>query len=452
MRVAGDIAYVSRSADGLRIVCARSTYTRFPAWTSDERRPFAPFVYSRRVLPPLSTSVRLACIAGLLLGACSGGAAPIADTRSAASCPTHLDLELIGRESRFDPGSTGIAHGVGLALGSDLSVEVSECDDECRRCKFRGPVRADPAIRPVISQRCLNDVSIACVDNAECPGMSGPCRFMFPPIAARTAAQPTCSIAYFEPVTGVDPSPFQGVIDLVTGETAMQVLTLLIQAGISGSCPDCQGDPQPFDGVRGGTCTSAGAAACDVSGIGTTISSLTSYDCPPPPNGLTIKLPASGTSTASRKWTLDGTRPKCTRAGAATAEPCWCGVCSNGTPCTSNLECATGTCGFAGTVANPVNVSNNGCADPATCTWNETTQRGTCSNDATKTCFPDGVLGQSMVATGEASVGDGFYIAQLANLVCLPSFGNGLIDAFAGFPGPLRFEARFRVTPRRAAP
>ena len=45
--------------------------------------------------------------------------------------------------------------------------------------------------------------------------------------------------------------------------------------------------------------------------------------------------------------------------------------------------------------------------------------------------------------TGEASVGDGFYIAQLANLVCLPSFGNGLIDAFAGFPGPLRFEARF---------
>jgi len=403
------------------------------------------------VLPPrlLVSSVCAACLASALAACSGGGPPPLDDERPPALCPTHLDLELIGRESRFDPGSSGLTHGVGLATGSDLSVEIFDCDDECRRCRFRGPVRGDPAIEPVISQRCLNSVSVPCATDADCPGASGPCRFVFPPIATRAAGVPTCSLAYFEPVAEPDPSPVQGVVDLFTGESDMPVLNLLIQIAIGSSCIDCTGDPMPFDGVRGGTCT-GGTTACDINGIGTVIASQTSYDCPPPPSGLGIALPVNGTSTASRKWTLDATRPRCTQGGTSTAEPCFCGVCSNGKPCTSSLDCPSGACGFAGTSTAPVNVSNNGCS--GTCNWNEATQRGTCSDTPTKSCYPDGAIGQTLIATGEAVVGDGFYITQLADLTCLPSFGNPLLDAIGGFPGPFLFESRFRVTPRRAAP
>ncbi len=405
------------------------------------------------MLPPrlLVSSVIAAWLASVALAACSGDEPPPIGDPAPAVCPTHLDLELIARESRFDPGSSGLTHGVGLATGSDLSVEISGCDEDCRRCNFRGPVRADPAIRPVISQRCLNGVAQTCEADPDCPGATGPCRFMFPPITTRTAGAPTCALAYFEPVPGADPSPVQGVTDLYTGEADMPVLSLHIQVAIGGSCVDCQGDPAPFDGERGGTCMGS-TTACDVNGLGTVIASQTSYDCPPPPNGLQIALPVSGTSTASRRWTLDATRPRCTQGGASTAEPCFCGVCTNGKPCTSSLDCPSGACGFAGSTMTPINVANNGCPGTGTCVWNEAAQRGTCSNEATRSCFPDGAIGQELIATGEASVGDGFFLTQLANLTCMPSLGNALIDAIGGYPGPLLFEARFRVTARTEVP
>jgi hypothetical protein len=363
----------------------------------------------------------------------------------ARQCPTHLDLELIGSESRFDPGFSGSTHGVGLATGSNMTVEILSCDDECRRCEFHGPVRSDPARQPVVSQRCLNDISRTCSADGEC-GAAGPCRFVFPPITSRIML-PTCSLAYFEPVAGADPSPIQGTADLFTGESDMPVLNLNIQTTLN-ACTDCAGDPKPFDGVAGGTCV-GGTTACDINGIGTAVASQTSYDCAPPPSqGLNIKLPASGTSTASRKWVLDETRPKCTAGGSATSEPCFCGVCKDGAACFADRDCAPATrpCGFAGSTMTPVDVSNNSCT--GTCLWNEATQRGKCSNDPLVNCFPDGKLGQTLIARGAAEVGDGFYISQLANLVCLPSFKNAVIDQAGGFPGPFLFQSRFRVTPR----
>jgi hypothetical protein len=121
-------------------------------------------------------------------------------------------------------------------------------------------------------------------------------------------------------------------------------------------------------------------------------------------------------------------------------KPCFCGVCSNGKPCTSGLDCPTGSCG-----TTQYTIRNNGCA--GTCNWNPATQRGTCSDAPTKSCFPDGP-GQELIASGEAGVGDGFLVTQLANLTCLPSFGDPGIDSFTGFPGPVLFEARFLVTKR----
>lgn len=402
--------------------------------------------------PRLHVSSIAACCA---LAACAADELPpLGDVRPPASCPTHLDLELVARESRFKAGWSGNTHGVGLATGSKFSVEVVSCDEECRRCKYRGPVRADPALQPVISQRCLNGVSQTCELDDDCAPGTGPCRFMFPPITVATGALPTCSIPYFEPIAGDDPSPVQGTSDLFTGEADLPVLNLNIQVAAGAACLECQGDPQPFDGAPGGACGGPGGAACDVSGIGTVASELTSYDCEPAGFlTLTIPLPASGTSTASRRWTLDDSRPMCLANGTPSqTEWCFCGVCSDGTPCTSKLDCpSSSACSPPPAMGMPMyTVNNNGCAD--TCNWSEATRSGTCSDAPEKSCFPDGVLGQSMIAAGEAAVGDGFLISQLANLTCLPSFGNPGIDMFGGFPGPVLFEARFLVTQRSVMP
>jgi hypothetical protein len=363
-------------------------------------------------------------------------------------------MDLIGSQSRFTPGSTGTAHGVGLATGSQLVVEVLACDDECRRCSFRGPVRGES---PVVSQRCFNDTNATCTADTDCPGATGPCRFIFPPITSEIFV-PTCSLVYFEPVAGPDPSPVQGVIDLFTGEADFSVMNLRVAVSLANApdaptaaCVNCLGDAQPFDGVAGGTCE-FGGQACDVHGVGTALANATSFDCELPPNPpINIPLPVSGTSTASKQWTLDDSRPRCTDEGTSTAEPCWCGACPDGTPCFADNQCPMGTtCGFVGPSPDFFNVTNNACnaSSTDTCNWDPETESGTCADDPTIGCFPDGVDGETIIATGTAEVNEGSYIIQIANLVCLPSFGVPLIDNATGLPGPLLFEARFDVTPR----
>jgi hypothetical protein len=294
-----------------------------------------------------------------------------------------------------------------------------------------------------VSQICTDDDPTIC-------GGNGPCRFMFPSIASQVPPFPTYALAYFDPVTNTtDPSPVQGVMDLETGESDLPVLNILVRLHI-GNCIDCTSDPMQFDGVAGGTCAMAGPPqACDVNGIGTAITSSTSFDCPMPTFLSTITLGTNGTSTSSVRWTMDGDRPKCTANG----KTCWCGMCANGKPCTSNRDCPNfDTCGAAGTMIGtqmiPWNVANNSCTD--TCNWDPVTQRGKCSTPAGLSCFPDT---DPMIATGLAEVHDGFYISQLANLICMPSFNTGsgfgpAVDSSGGFPGPFLFESRFRVTTR----
>jgi hypothetical protein len=372
----------------------------------------------------------------------------IGDGHPAAACPAYLDLELIGADSRFDPGWTGSSHGVGLPNGSQLSVKVDQCDAECRRCTFHGPVRADASVTPVVSQRCLKDVSKICAADLDC-GAAAPCRFVFPPIASKVPLN-TCSLAYFEPLMGGAP-PVQGVMDLATGESDLKVLNLQIALALE-SCVTCQNDPMPFDGVAGGTCA-ATTRACDVHGISTSGTGSTSYDCPPSlTSATTIVLGTNGTSTSSVQWTMDATRPMCTATGS-TGKSCWCGMCTDGKPCTSTKDCTTGTCGAAKGPAPtniPWNVANNQCTN-GTCNWNPATQSGRCTDDTTRPCYPDT---GSMIATGLAEVHDGFYISQLANLICMPSFSTGgglsaLVDIIGGFPGPFLFQSRFRVTTRQ---
>jgi hypothetical protein len=372
---------------------------------------------------------------------------PIGDGRAAAACPSYLDLELDGGDSRFDPGWKGTAHGVGLPSGSRTSVKIDECDAECRRCTFHGPVRGDPT--KVVNQRCLKDVSRVCggPTDPDC-GAMGPCRFVFPPIPSNVGFN-TCAIAYFEPLMGDAPA-VQGVMDLATGESDMPVLNLQLALGLA-NCVNCLGDTMPFDGVRGGKCGGTGAM-CDVNGTGTMQTGSTSFDCPPSlTNAVTIALGTNGTSTSSVGWTMDPTtRPMCT-ASTAMGKHCWCGMCNNGMPCTSGKDCPDGFCGAKNPPGNTNiawSVANNNCT--GTCNWDAATQSGRCSNDASIKCFPDS---GPMIATGLAQVGDGFYITQLANLVCMPSFNVGTflsaaVDQLGGFPGPFLFQSRFRVQTR----
>ena len=379
----------------------------------------------------------------VVVTACSKDPPPAIGDGATRACPTHLDLELEGALSRFDPGWTGGAHGVGIPDGSDNSVELFDCDASCRRCKFRGPVRGDPEIKPVIQQRCLGDLTKTCTTDAECG--TSLCRMMFPPIASKIATSPTCALAYFEPIAGPDPSPMQGVFDFETGELDMTVLNIFINISI-GACARCNGEGErASDGVKNGTCDNAPTTACDINGVGTTSPSTTSYDCPRPAALFTIKLPGDGASTATRVWTMDATRPKCTVGGD---KPCWCGMCRDGKSCIANRDCADNQCNaiegppMQGSALTPYNIDNNACT--TTCNWDPATQRGTCDDATAAPCYPDS--GQ-LIARGLAEVQDGYYISKIANLVCMPAFG-GVPDTVGGYPGPFIYEAAFRITPR----
>lgn len=373
---------------------------------------------------------------------------PIGDGPEAAACPAYLDLDFFAKDSRFDPGWTGGTHGVGLANGSRLSVKVDECDPDCVRCRFHGPVRGDPAKWPVINQRCLQNISKICAADGEC-GTDGPCRFVFPPIASQISS--TCTLAYFEPFKGGD--PVQGVINLLTGDADMPVLNIQLSLRRN-NCVNCMGDPTFADGMAGGTCEQT-QVACDRHGTGTAVASATSFDCPPGPQITQIPLGTNGTSTSSVVWKMDATRPLCTQKDAKNAlKRCWCGVCDDGSPCASNQDCKMGgACGAAkppGATDNIWNVANNSC--PGKCNFDAATQRGTCAGTSTP-CFPDD---GEMVATGATEVQKELVISQLANLICMPSFNTGdlvgaIVDAAGGFPGPFLFEARFSVA-RRSGP
>jgi uncharacterized protein (DUF779 family) len=127
-------------------------------------------------------------------------------------------------------------------------------------------------------------------------------------------------------------------------------------------------------------------------------------------------------------------------------------MCGDGKPCISKKDCVDGgACGAAASLPPgniPWKVANNSCT--GTCNWDAATQSGKCSDASKASCFPDT---DPMVATGFAEVHDGFYIAQLANLICMSSFNVGtpisaIVDQLGGFPGPFLFQSRFRVTTR----
>lgn len=380
-----------------------------------------------------------------MLGGCgadSPGKVPVFSHADAAveSCPTHLDLTLLADSSRSESGWTGLAYGIGPLNGSYSTVEIIECDEDCRRCSFHGPVRGD---QPAVHQRCLNDVSTICSQDEDC-GEGGMCRFMWPPFNGFNF----CDLVYFEPTGEPDPSPMRGVFDFATGQIDFDALNLRVGISLAGVCGDCDHD-DAADGQARGTCRNTGAA-CDVAGTQDTPPLTSSYDCAPLSfTDLGFGVPASGASTTPTFWTMDDTRPKCTVPEYSELS-CWCGVCEDGTPCFSDDQCSPGsTCGYPGEdPANPqYKVQPDACV--GSCDWDEATQSGTCTNagGGTVGCLPrSGTI--EVRAGAKVEVPNGYYLSTIGLLTCVPATDNEAINLNSGLPGPLYYRADFEVRPR----
>lgn len=395
----------------------------------------------------------VALTAALAAGACqpttaeSGADAGPTDGGVDQACPTHIELESLGDLTRIDVGFSGLAHGTRLPSNTFATYRLSDCDQECRRCKFSGPVASDPGRRPTSFQRCVNDPTIACESDGDCGG--GACRWQLRSTQINAANQ--CSGAYFEPVPGFgDGEPLQGTIDLITGAASLSIANLRLTTYGAGPCQTCEGDTTAFDGRADGVCSETGEA-CDVSGTGgggNTPAFVTSFDCPTPGSVVSDSpLPLTNLGSASQTWTLDATRPDCTGTGVED-ESCWCGVCEDFTPCFDDSQCASGTCGFSGTTDNPVSSFNNLCDDQ--CQFDEATSSGSCTSSAfgapmTVPCFP---RSGSITVAGGVEVGDGFFITTLAGLGCFPATFTSRDQVF-GLPGIIFVQNVYRITPLR---
>lgn len=439
---------------------------------------------------PFGSARRFVFVA--LVGAglgCSDGSDPSGplqptDAGAALSCPTHLRFSFLDG-NRTDIGWTGATHGSTFSRGAFFRVKVTDCDDECRRCAFEGPVRDDV----VNTQRCVSDTAQACTADTDCPNWEcrslvpgnpqspkvcahdssmtcqsaadcGPsaCRFFIGPSFPITAPR-TCLGTYLDSSDGRP--PVFGNIDLQTGAvelTRLGITTGATDSETQGACPKCVGDGSPNDGIQGGTCMQNdvqpafpydGNQACDAHGIGqpAEFDGYYSLDCSTP-LGVRIDVGLEGGTTNGRRMSLTAVQPECSGGR------CWCGVCE-GTldPCHDSGDCLGAAC----VAPTDVPVRANACI--GTCAWDPDAQQGTCMTRTSSTgpliqvsCFP-GEVGSEIVAPGRATVLSATsYSVQLGHVACrqparavFMSPVSIATDQAVGLPGPALYLLRFQV-------
>jgi len=380
-----------------------------------------------------------------------------ADSGSPLECPTHIHTERIASLVEISYGWTGQGHGADPVDGMAISYELHDCDDECRRCRFRGPVPNLPEI-PNDPRRCLNMFPQACESDADCGDEAGACQFMLIPPLQRTTSW---TAGYAPALTDEQMAEFgvdtdhgaQGVVNLDTGELDFEVLNQRVTLG-PGFSETCIGDTTPDDGVEDGTCADSGDP-CDVATLSP--NGNLSFQCSWTPNPIDFALPAHGMSTGGTRWEMDDTRPNCTFPGAEGAQ-CWCGVCEGGDnqPCQSDADCDSGACGSPGEDGLVVLALPNICAPGETCEWDSETLRGTCDGGAGPVdCMP---AGGEWIIEGATSVQEDFFISTVALLSCLPEVDperliivdpeNDIsLDEAFGFPGPIVQSLPLKITP-----
>ncbi|MEM6995878.1 MAG: hypothetical protein AAF721_35535 [Myxococcota bacterium] len=375
----------------------------------------------------------------------------------ADECPTHIRTTRIASLVNISFGWTGQGHGADPVDGMATSYELFDCDDECRRCRFRGPVPNIPEL-PNDPRRCLNMFPQQCESDADCGDEEGACQIMFQPPVQRTtswtaAYAPNLSPAQMEEFDTEFEDGAQGVVNLATGDFDFEILNSRVPLG-PGFSEVCTGDTTPDDGQKDGTCADSGDP-CDVATISP--NGALSFDCAWTPNVIDFALPLHGMGTGGVLWEMDDTRPMCTFPGAETV-PCWCGVCADdeSLPCQRDSDCPTGTCGNAGTPEGPVITLPNICAPGETCDWDPDAFSGTCMGaTGPVSCFP--AAGEWAIE-GDTAVQEDFFVSTVALLGCLPEVDperliivdmeNDIsLDEAFGFPGPIIQALPLKVTP-----
>lgn len=385
-----------------------------------------------------------------------------ADTGSGGplACPTHIRTERIASLVSLSFGWTGQGHNADPVDGMVVSYELTECDEDCRRCRFQGPV-PNAEGTPNDPRRCLNDWPSACVSDADCGDgeTEGACQIMWQPPVQRTT---TWTAAYAAPLSEAQQQQFgtdsnfgaQGVVNLETGDLDFEVLNTRVTVG-PGFAETCIDDTTPDDGSPDGSCADSGDP-CDVATISS--NGALSFDCSWTPNPIDFALPASGLTSGGVLWQMDDSRPNCTFPGAESLN-CWCGVCSNDAtlPCQFDQDCPGGTCGNAGEAEDPIITLPSACAPGEACNWDPETVSGTCLNTGggTSACFP---IDGSWSVSGDTSVQEDFFTSTVALLSCLPQVDpdrliildpvNDIsLDEAFGFPGPIVQVVPLKITP-----
>src|SRR5262249_42895797 len=104
---------------------------------------------------------------------------PTSTSGGAPPCPTRLTYIVNGTNADLDSGWTGAYSDSPLAVGGSLSFALA-CPGpslgSCGLCDLSGPVASTTTIN---NHRCVNDSSIICSSDSECPGST--CAFFFGP-------------------------------------------------------------------------------------------------------------------------------------------------------------------------------------------------------------------------------------------------------------------------------
>jgi hypothetical protein len=295
-------------------------------------------------------------------------------------CPTGLRSVVqagAGTVTRLDAGWAGMGHDVAVTHQYGFTVNV-DCPNDvppCGNCTITGV----DAVASSALVRCKDDTTIPCTNlfgpDSACPNDGTCVPYLGPPLPLSSGGNPVCGLNRMA-------SDITGSANAETGEGVVTVdMKSQVHLGYSLTqpCPLCIGDVSMSDGIKDGTCDSAGpkeGSPCDVIGLhpsfGPSVARGPSLDCPPNPTanisgtGLGIDLALStGNSSLGFDNACD------TPLGFM---DCACGTCSGDTqmPCRNDAECAsagTGTCTSMGIGAAraPNSCASQGVPEPLAC-------------------------------------------------------------------------------------
>ena len=414
--------------------------------------------------------------------------------------PIPVSIALAARAGiDLDTGWTGVSHDLpGVDDAPTVSARVTGCDTDlgsptCGQCTVTGPIEYQG---PANTCRCFNagspDASTltTCDPEASTCGGGEVCQcFYGPPLPLSSGAVPACVVNKFN-------GTFSGTVNVATsgthaGEGASLVRLLSsVHNGLGATkpCPKCVGDVTARDGLAQGTCDGGprNGLACDTGGENVYFGP-TSIDCPPSQSAnigdLSIKFDQATTGTTSlgtnRPCTATGGNCFCSTCPTAQAEACntnadcpgglacggrrCIGGANNGTPCSTNSQCASGICNRPGTPTqrnaclgecepnpgDPSNPNEGICPDgPIDQTCSLEPYRG-CTSDVDCNpapsgncgdCLPNQVCQSSLrqcfldpiVRVGTPGTRD----SVIAATFCLPPTRSDSINNVAGLPGP----------------